>query len=82
VEHGIRRDYPTNAPEFDRWLKANAVVGSILAIGIVAMALAGLYSAGQSNVATDFSSVAVRPGTPSAPAASGADSSGNGFAQK
>jgi hypothetical protein len=81
MEHGIRRDYPTEAPEFDRWLKANAVVGSIVAIGIVAMALAGLYSVGQSNVATDFSSVSVRPGTPSTLASSGADSSGK-FAPK
>ena len=71
MEHGIRRDYPTNAPEFDGWLKANAVVGSIVAIGIVAMALAGLYSAGQSDVATDLSSVADRSSTPSATAASG-----------
>jgi len=71
VEHHVRRDYPTNTPAFDGWLKANAVVGSIVAIGIVAMALSGFYSARQSDVATDFSSVAVPSNTPSATATSG-----------
>jgi hypothetical protein len=37
--------------------KANAVLGSILATGILAMALAGLYSAGHPDGATEFSSV-------------------------
>jgi hypothetical protein len=43
MENG--RDYLTNPREFDRWLKANAVIGSIFAIGMVMMALAGLNSA-------------------------------------
>ena len=47
MENEIRPDDPRNAPEFDGWLKANAVLGSILAIGILAMALAGLYSVGR-----------------------------------
>ena len=38
-------------------LKANAVLGSILAVGIMAMALAGLYSAGRPDGATELSSV-------------------------
>ena len=42
--------------ECDRWLKANAVLGSILAIGMLAMAVAGLYSAGP-NGATEISAV-------------------------
>jgi hypothetical protein len=36
-----RRDYPGNA-QFDGWLKANAAVGSIVAIAVLAMAVAGL----------------------------------------
>ena len=40
--NGVWRDYPSNPREFDGWLKANAVLGSILAVGIMAMALAGL----------------------------------------
>jgi hypothetical protein len=40
----VWRDNPRNSRDFDRWLKANA---AILAIGILGMALAGLYSAGR-----------------------------------
>ena len=43
------RNYLTNPREFDGWLKANAVVGSILAVGIMAMALASLNSAGRQD---------------------------------
>jgi hypothetical protein len=50
------KDDPRSSPEFDRWLKANAVVGSILAIGTLAMALVGLYSPPPDRVA-EFSSV-------------------------
>jgi hypothetical protein len=53
------RDYPRNAPEFDGWLKANAAVGSIVAIAILAMAVAGLFSAGGPDAATEFSSVTI-----------------------
>ena len=42
---------PKEQREFDRWLKTNAVLGSILAIGMMAMALAGSNSAGQSDIA-------------------------------
>ena len=38
----MRNFYLRNPYGFDRWLKANAVLGSLLAIGILAMALAGL----------------------------------------
>ena len=31
-----------NAPEFDGWLKANAAVGSLVVIAILAMAVVGL----------------------------------------
>jgi hypothetical protein len=51
------RDYPRNPREFEGWLRANTVLGSILAMGILAMAVAGLYSAGRPDVATEFSSV-------------------------
>ena len=54
--NGLWRDfYLKNPGECDRWLKANAVLGSILAIAMLAMALAGLYSAGP-NGATEISS--------------------------
>jgi hypothetical protein len=46
------RSYLTNPHEFDGWVKANAVVGSILAIGMLAMAFAGLYFAGAPDAAT------------------------------
>ena len=56
--NGVSRDYQRkNQREFDGWLKANAILGSILAIGMLAMALAGLNSAGRLDAATDFSSV-------------------------
>ena len=51
------KDDPRSSPGFDRWLKTNAVFGSILAIGMLAMALAGFYSASPLDKATDFSSV-------------------------
>jgi hypothetical protein len=43
---GNRWDYLRNPRELDGWLKANAVVGSMVAINILAMALAGLNSTG------------------------------------
>jgi hypothetical protein len=46
--------------EFDRWLKANAIVGSLLAIAMLGAALAGLFSA-PPNGPTEFSSVNVMP---------------------
>jgi hypothetical protein len=53
----MRNDYLRNPHEFDRWLKANAVLGSLLAIGMLAMALGGLNSGGQPDRATELSSV-------------------------
>ena len=50
------RNYQTNPREFDGWLKANAVVGSILAVGIMAMALASLNSAGRQDATEVVSS--------------------------
>ena len=43
----VWRDDPRNSRDFDGWLKANALLGSILAIGILGMALAALYSVGR-----------------------------------
>jgi hypothetical protein len=43
--------------ELDRWLKANAILGSLLAIGILAMALAGLNLAARPDGAAELSSV-------------------------
>ena len=56
--NAVWRDYLTNPHEFDGWVKANAVVGSILAIGMLAMALAGLYFAAPPDAMTEFSNVA------------------------
>jgi hypothetical protein len=53
----MRNSYLRNPHEFDRWLKANAVLGSLLAIGMLAMALAGLNSAARPDGATELSSI-------------------------
>ncbi len=42
---------PEDQREFDRWLKANAIFGLIIAVGMLAMALAGLNSAGRPDSA-------------------------------
>ena len=55
--NGCWRDYPSHQREFDGWLKANAALASILAVGILAMALARLYSAGPADRAAELSSV-------------------------
>jgi hypothetical protein len=47
-----------NPHGFDRWLKANAVLGSLLAIGMLAMALAGLNSVGRQDQTTEVVSSA------------------------
>lgn len=57
-----RTQSPDDRPTFDRWLKANAVIGSILAAGLIAMAVAGSRSgpsrdlelAGVEKAASDF----------------------------
>ena len=41
-----RRLSPEDQRTFDRWLKANAIVGAILATGLIAMALTGSKSVG------------------------------------
>jgi hypothetical protein len=44
----ILRDYKIMSPEdrrtFHRWIKANAILGLVFAVGIVAMAVAGSNS--------------------------------------
>ena len=47
--NGLWRDYLTNPREFDGWIKANAFIGSIVALVILTMAFAGLYSGGKPN---------------------------------
>ena len=45
---------PEDQREFDRWLKANAILGLIIALGLLAMALAGSNSMGRpDSAATD-----------------------------
>ena len=41
---------PEDQRVFNRWLKANAIVGAIFAIGFLAMALAGMSSVGPRDV--------------------------------
>jgi hypothetical protein len=53
----MRNFYLRNPHGFDRWLKANAVIGSLLAIGMLAMALAGLNLAARPDGAIELSSV-------------------------
>jgi hypothetical protein len=43
---------PEDGREFDRWIRANAVIGSLLAAGLLVMAVAGAPSAGPGDVAT------------------------------
>jgi heme/copper-type cytochrome/quinol oxidase subunit 1 len=59
-----RREYQKNSREFDGWVKANTVFGLILAIGILAMALPGLYSAGRPDAAIELSRVTRSFGAP------------------
>jgi hypothetical protein len=51
----ISRTYMKMSPEdqrtFDRWLKANAIIGLIFAVGIIAMAVAGFNSGGSRGAA-------------------------------
>jgi hypothetical protein len=54
----MRNDYLRNPREFDGWLRANAVIGSMLAIGMLAMALAGLNSVGRQDQTTEVVSSA------------------------
>jgi hypothetical protein len=54
--NSVWRNYLTKPHEFDSWVKANAILGSIVATAILGAALAGLYS-GPRNGATELSSV-------------------------
>jgi hypothetical protein len=49
MRHEFLRKYLTNPRDFDGWLKANVLVGSIVALVILTMALAALYSGDGSN---------------------------------
>ncbi len=56
MENGyISRNYMKMSPEdrrtFDRWLRANAIIGLIFAVGIIAMAVAGSNSGGSRDAA-------------------------------
>jgi hypothetical protein len=46
-----KRMSPQHHRAFNRWLKANAILGSIFAAGIIAMAVAGSTSAGLGDAA-------------------------------
>jgi hypothetical protein len=56
--NSVWRKYLTNPHEFDSWITANAVLGTILATGLVAMAVAGLYSPGPVDGVTELTSIA------------------------
>jgi hypothetical protein len=56
--NSVWRKYLTNPHEFDSWITANAVLGAILAMGLAAMALAGLNSSGPVDSVTELTSVA------------------------
>jgi hypothetical protein len=43
---------PKDQQEFNKWLKVNAVGGSIIAVGMLAMALAGTHSTRHTDTAT------------------------------
>jgi hypothetical protein len=51
VEGRIPPLSPEDQREFDRWLKANAIVALIIAVGMLAMALAGPNSSGRPDSA-------------------------------
>ena len=64
MANGRFEDYAGSSRDFDRWLKANAFLGSIVATAILGAALAGLYSEPRSG-ATEVSSVnktVIQPG--------------------
>jgi hypothetical protein len=46
-----RTQFPDDRATFGRWLKANAVIGSILAAGMIVMAVAGSQSRPPHDVA-------------------------------
>jgi hypothetical protein len=65
VAKGIWRDDPRNPRQFEARLKANAVLGSMIAIGIRAMASPDFIPvAGSPDPSPDFSSFDHQPDTP------------------
>ena len=50
MRNGLSQQYERLLPEdqrtFDRWMRANAVLGAVLALGILAMAFAGFNAPG------------------------------------
>jgi hypothetical protein len=48
--NGLSQQYERMSPEdqrtFDRWISANALFGAVLALGILAMAIAGFNASG------------------------------------
>ena len=48
----VRKWSPEDWREFDRWIRANAVIGSLLAAGLLVMAVAGASSVGPGDAAT------------------------------
>ena len=50
--NGLSQQYEKMSPEdqrtFDRWIGANAIFGAVLAVGILAMAVAGSKAPGMS----------------------------------
>ena len=50
MRNGLSQQYEKLSPEdrrtFDRWLRVNAVLGAVLALGLLAMAFAG-FNAGE-----------------------------------
>ena len=47
----IEKWSPQDWREFDSWIRANAIIGSHLAAGLLAMAVAGVPSAGSGDTA-------------------------------
>jgi hypothetical protein len=51
--HGVSYEYEKMSPEdrrkFDKWIGANAILGAVCAVGILAMAFAGFNSLGRSD---------------------------------
>jgi hypothetical protein len=54
---GYATSYQRIPREFGEWLTANTVFGSMLAIGVLAMALAGVYPADRPDAPMELSSV-------------------------
>lgn len=48
----VRKWSPEDWREFDRWIRANAVIGSLLAAGLLVMAVAGAPSVGPGDATT------------------------------